>query len=210
MRMSKIIHILIQSLQDLWNDLWTTAVCNLLWLFSIVLIIPGPPATLALFSYGNRLAHGEVADIGDFFSALRRYWGAGWRWGFVALGVTFILIGDYFLTGRLGQSNTIRYVQGLYLAILAIWILIQLYTLPFMLEQEKPNVRIALRNAAVLLGGNLGFSILLGLLLVSLLLLGTLLFLISVAVGGVLVAVVGNRAVLDRLDRQRTLAEKNS
>jgi uncharacterized membrane protein YesL len=204
--MSAVLDILRGALQDLWNDLWTTAVCNLLWLFAMLLVIPGPPATLALFFYGNRLAHGEVADIHDFLSAFRRYWGPAWRWGALTLGVIFILLGDFSLTGRLNPSGSGRFIQGFYLAALAAWLLVQLYALPLIFELEKPSVLLALRNAAVMLGRNLAFSVLLGALLAGLLLLGTGLFLMSVAAGGVLLASAGNRAVLNRLEAQQVLA----
>ncbi len=60
------------ALADLWNDLWMALVCNVLWLLGMLLVIPGPPATLALFFYANRLAHGERADLSDFWTGFRR------------------------------------------------------------------------------------------------------------------------------------------
>jgi hypothetical protein len=113
--------------------------------------------------------------------------------------VLFFLAGDVILTGQLSQSPLARLAQGFYLAALGVWLLLQLYVLPFLFEQETLSVWMALRNGAMMLGGNLFFSVALGLLLVTTLLVGTLLFLISVAAGGVFVALVGNRAVLNRL-----------
>ncbi len=195
-----------KSLGDLWADLWTTAVVNLAWLLCQVLVLPGPPATLALFYYGNKLAHGEIADIWDFWRALRRYWRPAWRWGLVNLALLFILIGDVRLTGRSGSSMTAQFVQGFYIALLGVWFLLQLYTIPFLLEQEKPDVRTALRNAALMTSRNPVFSLGLMLFLILTLAVGSLLFLLSVAGGAVFLAVAGNRAVLDRLATQEKLA----
>jgi hypothetical protein len=183
----------------LWSDLFSTALCNLLWLVSMLLVIPGPPATAALFYYGNRKAHGEVTGVGDFFFALKKYWWVGWRWGLINLALIAILWGDYRLTGHLSQSNWAHFVQGFYLAVLAAWLLIQLYALPFLFEQKDPGVRDALRNSAVMLGRNIGFSVLLGCLLILILAAGIPLFMLSLASGGVFLAVVGNQAVIRHL-----------
>jgi uncharacterized membrane protein YesL len=198
-----------QSLGDLWNDLWTTAVVNLAWLICQALVIPGPPATLALFYYGNRLAHGEIADIGDFWQALRRYWKPAWRWGLVNLALLFLLIGDVRLTGGMGQSPAARFGQSFYLAALGGWCLLQLYTLPFLIEQDDTSLRLALRNAALMIGRNPAFSFGLMLLLGLTLAAGTLFFLFSAAGGAVFLAIAGNRAVINRLAANEGLVERN-
>jgi uncharacterized membrane protein YesL len=198
-----------QSLGDLWSDLWTTAVVNLVWMVCQVLALPGPPATLALFYYGNRLAHGEIADLEDFWQALRRSWRPAWRWGLVNLALLFLLVGDVRLTGGMGQSLAARFGQSFYLAALGGWCLLQLYTLPFLIEQRQSSLRLALRNAAVMIGRNPAFSFGLMLLLAATLAAGTLFFLFSVAGGAVFLAIAGNRAVLNRLAVHEKLAERN-
>jgi len=188
------------ALRDTWDDLFTTAVCNLLWLFFNLVLVTGPPATVALFYYANRLAHGEPTGVGDFLRAVRRYFGVGWRWGLVNGVLLFLLVGDVILTGQLSQSAGARLAQGFFLAGLLAWLLLQLYTLPFLFEQETPSVRLALRNGAAMLGNNLLFSVALGVWLGGILLLGTLLFMLSLAAGSVFLALVGNHAVLNRLN----------
>ncbi len=186
------------ALRDTWDDLWSTAVCNLLWLL-LNLLFFGPPATAALFFYANRLAHGESTGVRGFLRAVRRYFGVGWRWGLVNGVILFLLVGDVILTGRLSQSAGARLAQGFFLAALFAWLLLQLYVLPFLFEQETPSVRLALRNGAAMLGGNIFFSVALGVLLSGILLVGTFLFMLSLAAGGVFVALVGNHAVINRL-----------
>ena len=204
---SDVVSVIRAGLRDAWTDIWTVLVCNLLWLLSILLIIPGPPATVALFYYTNRLAHGEVADIADFWYGMRHYWGVSWRWGFINILLIAILVGDMILTGRLSQSTLAYIIQGFYIAALGVWLMVQLYTVPFLFEQEVPSIRQALRNGAVMLGRNIGFSVVLGLLLVGILLAGTLLFMLSLAFGGFLLASIGNHAVLNRLDAQRVVVQ---
>lgn len=191
--------VLRQALKDAWSDLWTVLVCNLVWLLAQLLIIPGPPATVALFYYSNQVAKGEQADFGDFWYGFRHYWKPAWRWGILNDVLLAILLGDYLLTGRLSHGAAGHLIQGFYLATLGIWLLIQLLMLPFLLEQETPNVRQALRNGAVMLGKNIGFSVILGILLALILLAGIPIFMLSFAFGGMLLASAGNHAVLNRL-----------
>jgi hypothetical protein len=194
-----IVLIIRAALRDAADDLFTTAVTHLLWLVLTLPIITAPPAAVALFYVANRKAHGEVTDVGDFFLALRRYFWPAWRWGLANALLVFFLIGDLVLTGRLSQSPVARLIQGFYLVLLLIWLFLQLYALPFLLEQAEPSLRQAWRNAAVMLGKNVGFSLALAAALAVVLLLSTLFFLVVVAAGGLLVALIANHAVLDRL-----------
>lgn len=200
--------IIFGALQDAWADIWTVLVCNLVWTLSNILIIPGPPATLALFTYCNHLAHGEIADFSDYWRAFRHQWGPAWRWGAVNLLVIILLVGDFILTGRLSQSPFARFMQGFYLAALGAWLIVQLYALPFLIEQDTPSLRQALRNGAVLLGRNIGFSVILSVLLVVLLVAGLALFMLTLACGGVVLASTGNRAVINRLEAHRQAPTK--
>lgn len=191
------------ALRQTWADVFTTLVVNLLWVFFNLLIVTGPPATMALFYVGNRIARGEPTDPGDFIGALQRYFGAGWRWGAVNLFIVFFLVGDFVLTGRLLPGENGRVIQGFYLTLLLIWLFLQLYVLPLLWEQERPEVRLALRNGAVMLGRNVGFSLTLAGLVAAVLLMGAALFMVAMAAGGVFLALVGNHAVMNRLERFR-------
>jgi len=188
------------SFRDTWQEFWTILIVHLLFLLGNILIIPGPPATLALFFYGNKIAHGETADERDFLNAIRNYWGPAWRWGFINLLVIGLLTGDYYLTGKLADnSNTVQFVQGLYVTLLAGWLLLQLFTLPFLFEQKQPLVLQAFLNAAVFIRKNLIFVLVLALLLALSLTVGTLAFMLTFAFGGAFVAFAGNHAVLKDL-----------
>lgn len=197
-------HVIRTALHDTWSDLLTTAVVNLMWLGLTLPVVTAPPAALALFYIGNRLAHGDPTDPRDFLQAFRRHLIAGWRWGALQLAVLSVLVGDVALSGRLGGGSVAgRLAQGFYLTGLAFWLLLQVYALAFLFEQETPSLRLALRNGAVMLGQNPLFSLALGVLLLALLTVGVMLFFVTAAVGGVFLALVGNHAVLNRLAARR-------
>ena len=185
------------ALRDTWQELWTILIVNLLFLFANLLVITGPPATLALFFYANRIAHEERTTERDFLQAMRTYWKPAWRWGFVNILIIGLLTGDYFLIETLTDNATMAsLVQGLYLTLLATWLLLQLFAIPFLFEQTEPQIFQALRNAAVFLKRNLIFAVVFGLLLALCLMAGTLLFMLTFAFGSAFVAFAGNRAVL--------------
>ena len=185
------------AFQNVWQELWTILIVNLLFLFATILIIPGPPATLALFFYANRIAHEEPASERDFLRAMRIYWKPAWRWGLLNLLVIGLLTGDYFLIdGLVENPDAAALIQGLYVTLLSTWLLVQLFTPPFLFEQEQPSVLQALRNAVTFIRRNLFFALALAFLLALSLTLGILAFMLSLAFGGALVAFASNHAVL--------------
>jgi uncharacterized membrane protein YesL len=195
------LRILASAFQDTWQEFWTILIIHLLFLFANLLVIPGPPATLALFYYGNKIVHDEPVNERDFLRAMRQYWGPAWRWGLMNLFIIGLLTGDYYLVARLTENlNTAAFIQGLYVTLLAGWLLLQLFTLPFLFEQQKPLVFQALRNAAVFVQRNLVFAIVLTVLLALSLAAGILAFMLTFAFGGALVAFASNRAVLKDLN----------
>ena len=196
-QMNDAIRILGLAFRDIWQEFWTILVVHVLFLIANLLIIPGPPAILALFFYGNRIAHGELASERDFLEAMRRYWKPAWRWGLLNIVVIGLLTGDHYLIGTLiDTSGTAFFAQSFYRMLLVVWILLQLFALPFLFEQEQPLVSQALQNAAKFVRKNSLFTVVLALLLGLSLLAGTLTFMLTFAVGGALIAFASNRAVL--------------
>lgn len=189
------------SFRDTWQELWTIFLVHLLFLLGNLLIIPGPPVILALFFYGNRIARGETANERDFLRAVREYWVPAWRWGLLNLAVVGLLAGDYYLTGKIvPNSGILPYLQGFYAVLLAGWLLIQLFALPFLFEQQEPLVLQALQNSARFIRKNFILSVVLALLLVISLAVGALAFMLTFVFGGAFLAFAGNHAVLLELN----------
>lgn len=187
------------SIIDIWKDLWTSLVCNTIWLLANLLIIPGPPATIALYDYANRKAHGEEPDHKDFWNSFKKSWDIGWRWGAINLLFLPILFIDIYLSSKISNPTLESYLVGLYIAMGLGWFLLQFFALPFLFEQDKMKVWTALRNAVVMIGRNIYFVLVILFFLVLILIIGTLVSLLSVMFGGIFIALLGNRAVLNRL-----------
>lgn len=191
--------VLSQSFKVVWQELWTALVVNSLWMLANLLIIPGPPATLALYWFTNQLAHEEAVDHTDYWRAIGRFFKIGWSWGFLNLLIVAFLVGDYWITYQSQDFGGRKLLLGLYVALLIFWFLMQFYALPFLFEQKESKVLQAQNNALVLISLNLRFVILLGLVITLILFLGTLLFLLSVFFGPFFFGLASNFAVLDRL-----------
>ncbi len=112
------------------------------------------------------------------------------------------LIGDLILTSYQSQTQGAIFFSGIYITLIIFWTLLQVFALPFLLEQEKSSVLQALRNGIVMIGKNPFFCLLFLFLILITLTLGTVAFMLSVAFGGTLVAFAGNRAVLNQLEGQ--------
>ena len=193
--------IISRAFQDVWQELWTILIVQLLFLLGHLLIILGPPVTVAMFYYGNRIAHDEIATERDFVRAVRQYWKPAWRWGGLNLLVIGLLAGDYYLTGKwTSNPNLVSFLQGLYLALLSFWLLLQIFALPFLFEQEQPSVVQALKNSTIFVRRNLVLVIVLALLLVTSLMIGILAFMLTFVFGAALISFAGNHAVLEALE----------
>lgn len=206
----KISSIYRRSLGEIWEDLWTMLGVNSFWILANLLVIPGPPATIALHAYANRIVHDEVTDLGDFWKAFKHSWGVGWRWGAVNLVAAALLAVNYYLVSNAVNINTGSFLQGLYIAVALGWLMLQFYALPFLFEQEEMKVSQALRNSALMIGRNLGFSFLFGLSLLLFMLVATLAFALGIMFGAVFLALVGNFAVNDQLAPLRANRETSS
>jgi hypothetical protein len=187
------------ALRDTWDALYPLAIANVLWIALNLLLVTGPPATAGLFVLTRRLARGEDAGLRDFFEGLQRYFWRSWRWGILAGAGFIILGGDVVLTGRLFSAGYATLIQGFFVLLLLLWAFLLLFAFPLILEQERPSLRLALRNALVMFAANRAFSAtLFGLALLAALF-SSLLFALWGGISVAFFALLGNHAVLNRL-----------
>ncbi|MCD6554890.1 MAG: YesL family protein [Anaerolineae bacterium] len=193
-----------KTLSDVWNRLYLLAMVNILWVALNLLLVSGPPATAGLFVLTYRLARDQDAGLHDFFEGFRRYFWRSWLWAIVAGAGFFILGGDVVLVGSLSSADYVVFIQGFFLALLFLWAFLLLYAFPLLLEQKRPSLRLALRNAFVMFAGNRSFSVTLFGLALLVALLSSLLFAPWGVITVVFLALLGNHAVLNRLAAWRT------
>ncbi len=201
--MKDALRVIRSAVVDLWDHLALVALCSLAWLLLVVLIIPGPPATLALFDMADRMARREhMLAFRDYLRAVRVRFGVGWRWGAVNLLVVALLLIDIAMVPRMVSPSLAFFLQMFFLTALALWIVVNWYALAFLFQQKEPSLRQALRNGAVLLLQHPLFTLTLAVITALLLGVSAVLVVLIIAillVGPMFVALIGTHAVLDRL-----------
>ena len=143
-----------QSLRDKLSDAYVAAIpivtLNFFWFICSLPIVTLIPATAALFYATNRLAHGKPADWHTFYEGFRLYFRRSWLWGLLNLLVVTILVSNFVYYGRI-DAQWASVAGALVIVISVIWLALQIYTFPLLIEQEHPQLRLALRNSLIIL-----------------------------------------------------------
>jgi uncharacterized membrane protein YesL len=190
--------VFLRALGDWWRDWVNMAVLNLAWMLCWLTVVLGPPATFAAYRVANDFAHGRTLYPRELPGMLRRYFAASWLWFLLQLAVAAGVLLNLRFYGGL-DSALGRVLEGATLVLAAAWLLVQIYVLPYLMEQEEPTLGRALRNSALTALASPLYTLLLG--IISAVLLAVCVRLPFLLLFGVpmLIAVTGSHAVLDRL-----------
>ncbi|MBL8145589.1 MAG: DUF624 domain-containing protein [Anaerolineae bacterium] len=148
---------------DLFDWLFPFCAVNLLWVLCSLTIVLFPPATASLFEVGHRAYQGQVPSARAFIAGIGRWMGPAWMWAAPnALLVALAII--------IERSPGISEVASVILAAgVALILLAQVYVWPYMMVQETPELRRALRNSLftvladpLLTGVNIGLTVVIG------------------------------------------------
>lgn len=194
-----------QSMRDQAIDAYMAAipliVLNVLWFIALLPIVTAAPATGALFYATNRLAHGKPADTRVFIEGLRKYFWRSWLWGTLNIFAAVVLVSNFIFYGQFGDSWA-AWVRAVVIAVSLVWVVIQLYTFPLMIEQEKPLLRQALRNSFVILLKRPFYSFGIAIVVVVIAVFSTLVMLpLWALLSGSVCAYLANRATLSSIMR---------
>lgn len=190
--------VFLRALADWWRDWVNLAVLNLAWMLCWLVVVLGPPATFAAYRLAHDFVRGQSLYPKELLVFLRKYFLVSWLWFLLQLLVAFgvyVNLGFYSTLGTgLGAL-----LQGATLAVAALWLLLQLYALPFYMEQEQSSLPLAYRNALLTILASPFYTLLLGLMMAALLVLCIRLpFLLFFGVP-LLVVITASTAVRERL-----------
>ena len=123
---------------------------NITWVLLSIPLITAIPATAGLFFATNQLVHRGSANWRTLFSGFRQYFWVSWRWGIIAmLGYGLLVLNAWFY--QHWESDLAIWFQGVLAAITLLWTVLQLHAMPLLIEQHEPNLRLALKNAWILI-----------------------------------------------------------
>lgn len=225
------------SLLDLWENIFVLVTANLVWAislipgilvgillgggilalvasFAVVAVLAGP-TTIGLFYMTTDMSRRERAEVSEFVRGVKRFYRRGWLLGglnaFFAILITFNLS---FYSQPAFASSPLRLMNIFWLYIIIAWLLYQLYLWPLAIRMEpdgKLPFLLLLRNAALATFKYLGFSLIIGVVMVVLLALYFVLaFVPLVLFGMVLQTLFSNRAVKVVLVRENERQAKVS
>lgn len=181
---------------------WLYVVTNLMAVALSIPIITAPAAFAGLSRLSHTAQTGLTATYADFWQGVRDHFWRGIIAGIANVIVPGILWANFY--GYRNQTDLLAvWLRLMWIVILVFWLGIQLYLWPMLEEMQQPNLRGAVRNAAIMLLQNPLFSLTL-LVAVSLIAaISTALIVPWLLFSESVIACIANAAVLNRLEKYR-------
>jgi len=120
------------------------------WILIFIPIVLASPATGGLYFATNEMAHGRDGGIIVYWEGLKKYIWPSYRWGFLNLVIALLLSVNIWFYGNAPWSFG-PYLRVAFVISAIFWTTLQLYTFPFLIEQEEPSLKTALRNSFIAL-----------------------------------------------------------
>ena len=195
------------SVRDLYEDLFMYAGLNLLWWLCALVIVLIPPATAGLMYLTNEVAHERRVEWRMVLTGARLYFWRSWQITIVALGGAIILVTNVWFYVN-NTTGILQYLTILWIYLLIIWVVAQIYAFPLMIQMEQPRILPIYRNALLLTLSRPLFTILVILLLVVATVIGGALAILLILGIPALWAITANRALVYLLEEVRTAQSK--
>lgn len=136
---------------DLWDELLYLVIFNVICVFCMVVFPLFPFALFGLFHIAYDIGKGKAIKFSLFFDYAKRTWKLAATWGGINLLVMAILIANLlFYTGIQAQWAVV--MRLLILGCIISWAILQLITLALYPRLVEPGFKMALRNAAAVMG----------------------------------------------------------
>ncbi len=196
-----------EALLDAWDALIPFVGLNIVWFLLTLLVVTAFPAFGGLYYVTNRVAHGEMADLQTFLEGFKTYFWTSFKWGFLNLIAYFLLTLNIWFYGQFEGFGFVI-LQSLFFSALLIYTCMQIYTYPFLLEQDTPSIKMAIRNSFAVFVRFMGRSF--GMLLFFLLLavISTLLPPLWILLTMSLIVYISNWLTLDSIQKLREIEKE--
>jgi len=172
---------------------------NLFWAALSLPVITAPAAWAGLVRMSTLAHTTPTASVGDFWQGFRENLRRGMLLGLLNVVVIVVNISN-IQSYREQPGMVLVLLRAVWLVTLALWFAIQFYMWPIYYQMTQPSVTGALRNAAVMILLNPGFTLGLWLGVMLVVVLSTILFPAWLLLTGGALAAIATSAVLDRLE----------
>lgn len=138
------------SASDIWDEMLYLIIFNIIWVLSLLLVIPWPLITFGLFFTVYDISEAKGIGFGTFWEHARRTWRQAYLWGIINLVVFLIGWINLSFYARL-EAEWAGLAQMIILALMLFWLILQLVALAFYPRLQQPRLKLALRNAGITL-----------------------------------------------------------
>ena len=133
----------------LWEELFLLGVASYIWMMLGLTIVLLPPLTVGLMVMANQVARGNAIGFGMLFSGGRRFLSRSYIWGAINAFAIVLVLADLSYYQQLQGDLGIAAVTLAILLALA-WGVVQLLTLPLLIELGPKSLKAAFRQALLL------------------------------------------------------------
>ena len=137
-----------EAIIDAWDALIPLVILNFIWFVLTILIVSAIPAFGGLYYAVNQISHGKTAGINTFFEGFKKYFWTSWKWGLFSMVIGGLLTLNVWFYSQFEGIGFIL-LRNLFIGIVLLFSCLIQYTYPFLLEQEKPSLKTALKNSIV-------------------------------------------------------------
>ena len=189
------------SAGDIWDELLYLLIFNAIWVLGSLFILPWPFLTFGLIFTAYDIGQGKAINLSTFFVRPAPFWKQAYSWGAINLVAGFLMWFNFNFYGNI-QTSWAATMQIVFLAIILLWSIWQLLTLPMYPRLEEPGFKLAMRNAAVVFGRYPLAVFALTIIVVVLLFIAAIFPIFAFFGVGAFIAVVTNRLVGTIVERE--------
>ncbi len=187
------------GLKDTFSQFMMYALLSLAWWVCALLIIPGPPATVALTSVTDPRRMGAAPELADAIDVFKSSWKRSW--GIFLFTVPFLVMLSWNISYFAGSDHILSTMIPLWLIMWLLLQIIAMYAFSVAGTMES-GVRNAFRGAMFVLVSRPFMSIFLGIFMVVLVLTMGVMVIPLLLIGPALVACILNRFTLTILGEE--------
>lgn len=139
-----------RTIKAVYEELFLCVYLSVLWWVGTILIIPAAPVTLGLQRVANRMANYKRVESSFFFEAARSNFAKGWLLYIIRLGVPVLIGVNIWFYINLEQFAWIWIVAVFFMWLFVVSLMVGQYLFPLYWQQDEPDIKMILRNAAIL------------------------------------------------------------
>lgn len=144
----RFLRLFLRGMKDVYDQFVLMMAVSVLWWLCAALIVPGPPATVALFRFADPRNQVRSLELRDFFVTIRESFRTSWAIAGITLPVILILLWNSVFFR--GTDSRFALIVPLWVVMMLITVVLMLYAYATVATMES-RVRNAFRGSTYLM-----------------------------------------------------------